>query len=197
MRVDGLTSVLLLILLVSSARGENVRIARDEWGVPHVFGDTPAAGCYGLGWAQAEDRLEQLLWNYRWATGTMAEAFGEGWVEHDWQARLVGHQEVSQAKYADEPADVRAAIEAFQRGVKDYMAANPDEVPDWAPDIEPWMVVALGRAIIFGWPLGAAQAKLERRDEVDLPFSSNQWAVRPNRTADGHTIMCIDPHIPW
>ncbi len=197
MRMETLTAVLVLAALASLARAETVRIARDKWGVPHIFAETEPAGAYGLGWAQAEDRLEQLLWNYRWGAGTMAEAFGPDWVEHDWRAHLVGHQEVCREKYASVPADVRAAIEAFQRGVTDYMAAHPEEVPEWAPPIEPWMVLALGRAIIFEWPLGTAASELERRGEVDLPFSSNEWAVRPERTAEGHTIICIDPHIPW
>ena len=197
MRRELLLAAVFLFGGASMATGEKVTIVRDEWGVPHVFAETEAGGCYGLGWAQAEDRLEQLLRNYRWAAGTMSEAFGEEHVEHDWQCRLVGHQEVSKRRYAEVPEDVRAAIDALQQGVRDYMAAHPDEVPDWAPELEPWMVPALGRAIIFGWPLGRAHAELNRREEVDLPFSSNQWAVRPERTADGHTIMCIDPHIPW
>ena len=197
MRMELVMTMILLAALTGGAQAESVRIARDEWGVPHVFAETEAGGAYGLGWAQAEDRLEQLLWNYRWGAGTMAEAFGPDWLEHDWRAHLVGHQEVCREQYASVPADVRAALEAFQRGVMDYMADHPDEVPEWAPQIEPWQVLALGRSIIFEWPLGTAMSELERRDEVELPFSSNQWAVRPERTADGHAIMCIDPHIPW
>ncbi len=176
---------------------ESVTIHRDEWGIPHVYANTDEAAAYGLGWAQAEDRLTQLLRNYRLAAGTMAEAFGQEWIEHDWQQRLVGHEEVSRRRYHEIPADARAMIEAFQAGVRDYMAAHPGEVPPWAPELEPWQVPALGRFIIFGWPMGTAMSELNRRDQVDLPFSSNMWAVRPERSAEGCAIFCIDPHIPW
>jgi len=190
----------VVLLGISQCRGVDagsVTIHRDEWGVPHVYAQTPADGAYGLGWAQAEDRLEQILRNYRLAEGTMAEAFGPEWVEHDWQQRICGHRVVCERRYSELPADLREIIEAFQEGVKAYMGKHRDSVPDWAPEIEPWHVPALGRHIIFGWPIGRAKSELERRDEVRLPFGSNQWAVRPERTAEGCAILCIDPHIPW
>ncbi len=189
--------LLTAMAIASAAWAEKVSILRDEWGVPHIFADSMSAACYGLGWAQAEDRLEQLLQNYRFSTGTMAEAFGEDWVDHDWRRRLVGQQYVCEARYKDVPADVRAAIEAFQAGIRAYMEQHPDEVPEWAPEIEPWMVPALGREIIFNWPVGQAEDELGRRGEVDFEFSSNQWAVAPKRTEPGCAFFCIDPHIPW
>jgi len=176
---------------------EPVTIHRDEWGIPHVYADTEEGAAYGLGWAQAEDRLEQLLKNYRMAAGTMAEVFGPDWIEHDWEQRVVGHEEVCRRRYPDIPDETRAMIEAFQAGLLDYLQAHPEQVPDWAPAIEPWQVPALGRFIIFGWPMGAAHSKLERREAVELPFYSNEWAVRPERTQAGYAILCIDPHIPW
>ncbi len=176
---------------------ERVTIHRDEWGVPHVFASSPAGAAYGVGWAQAEDRLEQLLKNYRLAAGTMAEAFGEEWIEHDARQRLLGHADVSRRRYREIPAGARGMMEAFQAGVSAYMEAHPEETPEWAPRLEPWQAAALGRYIIFHWPLGAAEAKLERRKELNLPFGSNMWAVRPERAATGCAVMFIDPHVPW
>src|SRR5437588_4901873 len=48
-------------------------IYRDEFGIPHVFAATLERAAYAVGYAQAEDRLEELLKNYRRANGTMAE----------------------------------------------------------------------------------------------------------------------------
>ena len=50
-----------------SALAEQVKIIRDDFGIPHIFADTDEAAAYGFGYAQAEDRLEQLLQNYRTA----------------------------------------------------------------------------------------------------------------------------------
>jgi acyl-homoserine lactone acylase PvdQ len=195
----GNLGVLLWVAAAMPVTGhaESIEVLRDEWGIPHVYAETEAGAAYALGYAQAEDRLEQLLRNYRLAVGTMAEAFGEDHVEDDWQQRIAGHEEVSRRRYPELPAEVRAMLEAFQAGVREYMKRHPDEVPEWAPELEPWQILALGRRIIFNWPVGQAMGELERRGEVELPFGSNEWAVRPERTAEGCAILCIDPHIPW
>src|SRR5579872_344903 len=80
----------LSFTVVSSA--ENIRIVRDEFGVPHIFASTPAGAAYGSGYAQAEDRLEEMLRNYRKAEGTMSEVFGEIWFRHDYRQRLWRHR---------------------------------------------------------------------------------------------------------
>jgi len=38
----------------------DVRIRRDEWGVPHILGKTDADAAYGLGFAQSEDDFPTL-----------------------------------------------------------------------------------------------------------------------------------------
>jgi acyl-homoserine-lactone acylase len=37
-----------------------VQIARDEFGVPHIFGQKDADVAYGLAWAHAEDDFETI-----------------------------------------------------------------------------------------------------------------------------------------
>ena len=59
----------------TSPNGE-ATVYRDDYGIPHVFAPTLESAAFGIGYAQAEDRLEELLKNYRRANGTMAEAFG-------------------------------------------------------------------------------------------------------------------------
>src|ERR1700754_1193617 len=59
-----------------AAQGHKVTLYRDEYGVPHIFAANIEAAAFAIGYAQAEDRLEDLLKDYRLATGTMAEAFG-------------------------------------------------------------------------------------------------------------------------
>src|SRR5262250_3804372 len=88
-----LTSVLLACSLSFAA--ERIEILRDEYGVPHIFAPTAAAAAFGSGYAQAEDRLEELLRNYRRAEGTMAEAFGPEFLTHDYRQRLWRHRDIA------------------------------------------------------------------------------------------------------
>ena len=55
----------------------NVTIARDKWGVPHIYGKTDPDVAYGLAWAHAEDdfgALQEVVWP---AKGLMGKALGK------------------------------------------------------------------------------------------------------------------------
>ncbi len=204
----------------SARRSISALISRDDFGIPHVFAPDLETAAYAVGYAQAEDRLEELLKNYRRATGTMAEAFGPEFFRHDYEQRLWRHAEVSRANYHRLSPKMRAVIEAFVEGVKAYMSEHPEKVPAWAPEIQPWHVLALGRFILFGWPVGEALADLRRvgitpdapsglpaelRDLWGKSSSSfeladrgsNAMLIAPWRTAMRAPIAIIDPHLSW
>ncbi len=193
-------SFVLTLTFFEQVRAEEVKIVRDDFGIPHIFADTDEGAAYAFGYAQAEDRLEQLLKNYRTAEGTLSEAFGPDHYYHDYRQRVWKHREVSKEKYKTIGAKSRGIIEAFQKGIQKYMDENPDEVPDWAPELEPWQVVALARLIIWGWPEGDAGGDLRaagiRPDPIEYR-GSNEWLIAPDRTAEGVPIALIDPHLGW
>jgi acyl-homoserine lactone acylase PvdQ len=193
--------VLALPRPAGAAEGvEEVTIYRDTFGVPHIFAASEEGAGYGMGYAQAEDRLEELLKQYRRATGTMSEVFGPDFLHHDYRQRLWQHQAVAEANYPKLPPKVRGVIEAYQAGIQRYMKEHPAEVPAWAPELHPWQIIALGRYIIWGWPEGDAGGDLQRagiRPDPVAPRGSNQWVIAPSRTADGHPLALIDPHLSW
>ena len=193
--------LLLLVLSCTLAlTAEKVRILRDEFGVPHIFASTPAGAAYGSGYAQAEDRLEEMMRNYRKAEGTMSEVFGETWFRHDYRQRMWRHRQVAEEHYKQLQPETRAVIEAFQGGVKRFMVEHPEQVPAWAPKLEPWQVVALGRFTIWGWPEGEAGGDLQRAgiQPDPVPYhGSNEWLIAPWRTAMHAPIAVIDPHLSW
>lgn len=182
---------------------EPITIYRDYFGVPHIYANTAEGAVFGVGYAQAEDRLEELLLNYMKAAGRMAEVFGPDWYTHDVRQRMWRHEAKSRELYHTKSEKIRGITEAYQAGIKLYMERHPHEVPDWAPEIEPWQVSALGRYIIWGWPeMGEAAGDLRRGGvQYDLAqfeyHGSNQWTIAPERTADGFALACIDPHLSW
>src|SRR5262245_50199627 len=76
----------------SPQKAEEVTIYRDEFGVPNVYATTEEGAVFGHGYAQAQDRLEELLKQYRRAAGTMAEAFGPEHLRQDYRQRLWQHE---------------------------------------------------------------------------------------------------------
>src|SRR5689334_6312931 len=179
---------------------DEATIYRDEFGIPHVFAPTLEAACYAVGYAQAEDRLEELLKNYRKANGTMSEVFGPDNFRHDLIQRMWRHSEISREKYQQVSPKMRAVIEAYHKGIKQFMKEHPEQVPSWAQEIHPWDVIALGRYIIWGWPLGEANSDLEkagiRPDEIAYR-GSNEILLSPSRTAMKAPIAIVDPHLSW
>lgn len=191
---------LLTPSILGAGEPQEVTIYRDEFGTPHIFSATAEGACYGAGFAQAEDRLEEILKQYRRATGTMSEAFGPSFLKDDYRQRLWRHAAISREKYHELTPKSQALIEAYQTGVKDYMRKHPEEVPVWAPQIEPWMCVALSRYIIWGWPEGDAGGDLARAGIKPDPIEyrgSNEWLISRDRSAYDAPIALIDPHLGW
>jgi len=188
----------LTILLSASAHAGTATLYRDTWGVPHIFADTLADGAYALGYAQAEDRLEDLYKNIRTATGTMAEAFGdEGEIlEIDYAMRLIRNAERCQEYWDKAPAHLRLIADRFMEGVKAYVAEHPEKNPPFATELHGWQCAAIGRVMILQWPLGAIQDDLHNKKEAP-PFGSNAYAVAPSRSAEGCPILMTDPHLTW
>lgn len=201
MRLYSKSLAIVSLFAVLPLAAEKATIYRDEFGTPHIYARTLAGMAYAAGYAQAEDRLEELLKNYRRATGTMAEAFGHEYLFNDYRQRLWRHAAVSQEKYATLSPQVRSIAESFIAGVKQYMKEHPREVPSWAPAIEPWHTVALGRYILYGWPEGEALEDLQHGGvQLDIPqdyHGSNEWLVSGKRTTVGAPFAVIDPHLSW
>ncbi len=193
-------AALCLSAVAVAAPDQRVTIRRDNWGIPHIAAETVSGACYGLGYAQAEDRLEQMLRQYRLAAGTMSEVFGPALLDHDYRQRVWQHAAISQQRYGDISPGSRQRIEAFVAGARAYMQEHPERVPAWGTPPEPWEVVALSRLIIWGWPEGTAAEDLERAgitpDPIE-PRGSNQWIVSRARSALGVPIALIDPHLSF
>ncbi|MEW6128375.1 MAG: penicillin acylase family protein [Acidobacteriota bacterium] len=173
---------------------------RDDFGIPHVFANTLEDAAYAIGYAQAEDRLEELLKNYRRANGTMSEVFGPENFRDDLMQRMWRHEEISRERYNQVSPKMRAVIESYQEGIKQFMREHPEQVPGWAQEIRPWDVISLSRYIIYGWPLGECAGELQRAGIQPDPSAyrgSNQMLIAANRTTLGAPVAIIDPHLSW
>jgi len=174
---------------------DEATIYRDTWGVPHIYGESERAAIFAQGYSQAEDRLPTIFKAYRKATGTMAEAFGPEWVEHDYLQRMLGHLEVSRRRFPELSSPCRRMIKSFISGVKAFTEEFPKRVPEWSCQLEPEGIVTLSWFIVARWQLDEAWGKLERAGRPEL--ESNEWALGRSRTKEGVPMACIDPHVSW
>jgi len=100
----------------------SVRIVRDEYGVPHVFGSSTRALFYGVGYVQGQDRLWQAEIHRRSATGTLSELFGPSVLPGDVFARqLFGSQARRAAQYAQASPMTRTVLQSFADGMNAWI----------------------------------------------------------------------------
>jgi penicillin amidase len=124
-----------------------VVIARDEHGIPHIFGKTDADVFFGLGYAHAQDRFFQMDLTRRSVEGRLAEmvpAFigGPTLVRLDARARIKGYPEVAQAMADHFDGPLKAAVDAYAAGVNAYLKSDgfvpPPEYTLLGARPEPW-----------------------------------------------------------
>ncbi len=178
-------------------------VYRDTWGVPHIYSPTVLGGMYAMGWAQAEDRPVQLLRNLARGMGEISRADGQSGIQSDVVSKTFRLYESSQQHLDRIDSELRAETQAFVKGINDWYAAHPDDVPEWWGDrqVDEAMIVAFGRLFLHGWSIDDGFGDL-KRGGVEPGFekterASNQWAVSPQRSANGAAILYIDPHLAW
>ncbi|MFQ5738967.1 MAG: penicillin acylase family protein [Acidobacteriota bacterium] len=137
-------------------------VYRDDWGVPHIYAPTAEAGLYAMGYAQAQDRPEQLLKNFLLALGEFASIAGEDAIEFDLRSRRWDHYGTARRHSETIDSNVRRHIRAFVDGMNDFYSQHPNDNPSWWKNrkIDPYMVVAWSRFFLYNWSIDEAYEDL-------------------------------------
>jgi acyl-homoserine lactone acylase PvdQ len=110
-----------------------VRIVRDQYGVPAVYGDTEDDMWWGMGYAIAQDRLFQIEAFRRATTGTLSEILGKAALEDDIIARRDYYTQAEREQMIESlPGDLRTRWQAYADGVNawiDEVNSNPTKMP--------------------------------------------------------------------
>ncbi|MGB7411635.1 MAG: penicillin acylase family protein, partial [Sphingopyxis granuli] len=109
-------------------RPTDVQIARDKFGVPHIFGKTDADVAYGVAYAHAEDDFSTLQEVLAMTRGRAGAMLGEDGAKIDYVAELLGVRATTARDWPRLPADVRALFTAYAAGLNHYADKHPGEV---------------------------------------------------------------------
>jgi acyl-homoserine-lactone acylase len=187
-----------------------VTIRRDNFGVPHIVGETEQAAFFGYGYAQAQDHLERMMLQYRDAQGRRAEVLGRTALgdsiqfdDHDYrwggdylQRLLHAKRAVVENKNSIDPNTYKI-LSAFARGVNEYISEHRSQIPAWIDPITAEDIEALERSnYLRFYSINDALQKIHRK-AFDFRFGSNQWAISPFRSANGRVIHVEHTHMPW
>ena len=206
------------------AQAQSVTIIRDDWGIPHIYGETDADAVFGMIYAQAEDDFNRIEVNFLNSQGRLAEAEGEDEIWRDLRMKLFIDPADMQTQYDASPQWLKDLMDAWASGLNYYLYTHPEVQPRVLTRFEPWMAltfsegsiggdierVNLGRLEAFYGQPSNAQAVLDREpssttlalvpsglNEPDIneePTGSNGIAIAPANTSAGNALLLINPH---
>ena len=202
----------------------DVRIARDNFGVPHIFGKTDADVAYGVAYAHAEDDFSTLQEVLAMTRGRAGAMLGEDGAKVDYAAALLDIRATTRRDWPRLPDDVKKLFTAYAAGLNHYADKHPDEVrlaglfPVTGEDVVAGFVLRspfffgldsvlgsltegteIGRE---GGPALDKSGKLVPRELTPVGTDpadngSNAMAVAPARSTDGATRLVSNSHQPW
>lgn len=200
--------LILLFLIInffsatSQINPRNITIARDRFGVPHIFAKTDPEVAYGLAWAHAEDDLSTIETTILYGKGKLGSAIGKKGAQADYIVNLLRCRELVENQWNTLSPDFIALINGYVEGLNTYAKVHPNEVKYKASfpfDNKEYLTAVVFSISIF-CGLDKLLPQLFGNKVVTIPgFSSqgsNAFAFHSSRTTTGETMLTINAHQP-
>ncbi len=168
-----------------------VAIGFDADGIPRIRAANDADAAAALGFVHARDRMFQMELMRRAASGRLSEIAGPATLPIDRMMRVLGLRHRAEADLALLPADTRAMLDAYARGVNAWIAlrgwrAAPEFLLLGAP--APWTPVD---SLLWGETMGLWLSANWRTElsRLALAGQAPQWMIDtlwPPDQAAGH-----------
>lgn len=201
--------------LIAAAQQYQVRIIRDEFGVPHIYGERDADTAFGLAYAQAEDDFATIQQVLLLGRGKLAAVEGSGAAQTDYLVHLMRVWEAVDTGYESAISQhTRDIAQAYADGINLYGARHPAQtlpyvLPVHGKDLIAGFTFKLPLFYGFDGVLGKLfdpdnPRELAKQGELALQFSntpqpeigSQGMAVAPSRASDGFTRLLVNSHQP-
>lgn len=197
-----------------------VDVVRDQWGIPHIYGDNEADVAFAQGYVTAQDRLLQMDLTRHSASGTLAELLGDAspaLIDSDIQMR-VHHfsQTVAQAwqtlSSSTDAQDQTVAkmLTAYSAGVNAYISDLQNQKFNLAPalalfynpaTIKPWTetdCLLVGQRLVFELSYDADsdifRSQLDAAAKLQFDQSTNPALAARKGIGDDFDILApFDP----
>lgn len=196
-------------------------VVRDALGVPHIRAATWEDAVFLQGYVTAQDRLWQMDALRRLAAGELSEIIGPATLEVDRESRTLRMRRMAEDHVRTMPAEDRAVLAAYARGVNAFIEAHIGDLPlEFSLlryDPRPWSEVdsVLAGMQMYRNLTTTYKDEIEKQtmlagghpDKVNFLFpmrsgrevqpGSNAWAVSGARTASGKPLLANDPHLEY
>ncbi len=148
-----------------------VTVARDQYGIPHIYAENSRDLFFAQGYVHAQDRFWQMELSRRRGSGTLAAVLGETAQEQDRQWQNLGLLQVAAQELEQMDEETRASFDAYAAGVNAWIKQGENSLQHlpfeytllrWRDrnyqDPAPWTVAdSLVVALALGWQTGGPQ----------------------------------------
>lgn len=196
------------------AEAQSVTVVRDNWGVPHIYSKTDAGVVFGLMYTQCEDNFKGIERNYLYQLGRQAEVDGDKSLYTDVQLQLIADSADAIHDYALSAPWFKKLMDAYADGINYYLYKHPDVKPAVFKKFKPWYALMFTDGSVAATETGGirleetktfydpatstASVDFNKLTPIqDRELGSNGFAIAPSRTANGHAILYINPHVPF
>lgn len=186
--------------LVITGLDADVRVLRDELGIPQLYATTDHDLFMAQGFVHAQDRFWEMDFRRHVTAGRLSELFGESQLETDKFLRTLGWRRVAEQELSLVQPSTRDYLQAYADGVNAYLASRNGaalsleyailnlQVDGYVP--EPWTPVdSLAWLKAMAWDL---RGNLD--DELARAVASEVVGVE--RTAELYPPYPFDRHAP-
>lgn len=200
-------NLFLFLLLVSintaaQINPANITIARDSFGVPHIFAPTDPEVAYGIAWAHAEDDFETLQLVVLSGKAKLGTGLGKKGAEGDYVINLMRIRQTVEEQWNTLSPDFLALIKGYVAGLNAYAKAHPKEIKykkAFPFDEKEYMTAVVFSITLFCGVdkvlpdiLGGRVATLPGFN----PQGSNAFAMNSTKTTTGESFLAINAHQP-
>jgi len=180
----------------------NITIARDSFGVPHIFAPTDPEVAYGIAWAHAEDDFETLQLVVLSGKAKLGTGLGKKGAEGDYVIKLLRVRQTVEEQWNTLSPDFVALIKGYVAGLNAYAKAHPKEIK--YKKAFPFNEKEYLTAVVFSTSLfcGVEQVlpqilggKVATIPGFN-PQGSNAFAMNSVKTTTGESFLAINAHQP-
>ncbi len=183
-------------------RPDRITIARDSFGVPHIFAPTDPEVAYGLAWAHAEDDFETIQTLMLTAKGRLGTYLGKKGATVDYVFGLLNTKATVDSQITNLNSQFINLLKGYLMGIEAYAKAHPKEVLNkhvFPVTVNEYLAAAAFSVAIFcgvdrTLPVILNNTMPELKEYEGK--GSNAFAIHSSKSSNGMNMLVINAHQP-
>ena len=181
---------------------DKISIARDSFGVPHIFAPTDPEVAYGLAWAHCEDDFKTIQTLILTGKGRLSTYLGQKGAPIDFVFGLLNTRAVVDAQFKSMDPKFIQLVQGYLMGLEAYGKAHPKAILNkhvFPVTVEDYIATSMFSVAIF-CGVDKTLPKILNGSIAKLPMfkgeGSNAFAIKSNKSATGEPMLVINAHQP-